>query len=109
MFDRVLRFLRAMVAHNGSSTVLVCASCGQQNRDPDRTINLTGWTCGHCGRGPLVRITRPQRQPDAGPALAGLGVGALAGAAVAGPLGAIIGGALGFIAGTGAAKRKDDD
>lgn len=109
MFRRVLRFLVAMATGNTSSVrprMLVCTNCGRENNDILPTQETTGWTCGHCGGGPLVRIPRPPAQPNAAPFVLG-GIGAAAGFAVAGPVGALVGGVLGLL--TGAAKKEADE
>ncbi len=80
--------------------VVYCQNCGRYNEDPGAP-DLTGWTCGYCGSGALIRIqappppTHPQAGTDPGRVVAGGALGAAIGAAFGGLPGAALGAVVG--------------
>jgi len=79
---------------------VICKHCGKENNDPGG--ELSQFHCGHCGHGPLVRIT--QEEQKAGKVV-GAGVGAAIGAGLGGPIGAVLGALIGFALG----QKADED
>lgn len=85
--------------------MLVCANCGRENRDP--LVDVTGWTCGYCHHGPLLRIADPAQAPqnppnpgpDPGRIVAAGALGATVGGVFLGPIGAVAGGLIGAFIG----------
>lgn len=73
---------------------VICKHCGKENKDPGG--DLTHFHCGHCGKGPLVRITQERQKTGK---VVGAGLGAAIGAGIGGPIGAIVGAFIGYAVG----------
>jgi hypothetical protein len=80
---------------------VICKHCGKENTDPGG--DLSTYRCGHCQKGPLIRITQ---EPEKAGKIVGSGLGAAVGAGIAGPIGAIVGALIGFAIGNKADEES---
>lgn len=90
--ERVVEWYNRLMA-------VFCQRCKSENSDPGG--DLTPYTCGVCGGGPLVRMEKgrqPSRAAEAGV------VGAMVGGAFAGAAGMLVGGLLGILLERGARR-----